>query len=119
MSTLDQAMNYLADYVVDTGWKNNLSDKRANLTIWYRVKSGVCYITYQSAGGSAPTIPAKTWTSLGVLPSEARPSKIIYAPVNGRTGVVGELQISTAGLIQIYLSAATQITVGDIVFPVG
>lgn len=119
MATLDDMMNYLG---TDTGWKTDLTDKYTYLNYQqYRVKAGICYYNVQTAGGSAPNIPATTWTLLGVLPEGARPSVTIFGAVTSRASSkdMGECQITDDGKVRIYLAAATQIVAFSIAFPVG
>lgn len=119
MANLDQIMDYLG---TDTGWKSDMTDQYANLNYQqYRVKAGICYYNVQTSGGSAPNIPATTWTLLGVLPEGARPSITIYVSITGRSNskIMGECQITDDGKVRIYLAAATQIVAFSTAFPVG
>ena len=119
MATLDDMMNYLG---TDTGWKTDLASQYSYLNFQqYRVKAGVCYYTVQTAGGTAPNIPASTWTLLGVLPENARPSVTIFVSITGRSTskIMGECQITDDGKVRIYLAAASQIVSFSAAFPVG
>ena len=110
----------LTKMLADTSWKDDLTSKYAYLNFMkYRVRNGFCTVTFQTSGASAPNIPANTWTILGTLPENARPSITIYGDCGTRTSYNAELQIGADGRIGLNPSGATQVWAASVTFPVG
>lgn len=107
--------------LTDTGWtESGITGKYSYLNVLkYRVKNGVCYVIFQTSGGSAPALPTGTWTILGTLPAGARPSLTVYSGCGIRSSGNGEVQVGSDGRIGIYPGISYQIWAGTISFPVG
>lgn len=104
----------------DTGWKTDFTDKYAYLNVLrYRIKGGVCYVYFQTAGGTSPNMPAGQWTYLGTLPEEARPDLTIYGAGTSRSTSKGsaDVQITPDGKVGINPGTACTIWVSNITYP--
>lgn len=111
MSTLDQAMNYLADTMTDTGWKK-VSE---NYDVYYRRKNG--FVTVRGRGANVTV--ATSGTAVGTLPEGFRP--IGYDCDNACSALGGNaellVRVQTSGRVIIFSQPASQYWSFCITFP--
>ena len=121
MLNLKKLLTKILSGLTDTGWTDSgITGKYAHLNVLnYRVKAGVCYVIFQTAGGGAPALPTGTWTILGTLPVGARPSQTVYAGCGLRSSGNGEVQIGSDGRIGINPGISYSVWAGNVSFPVG
>ena len=91
MSTLDQAMNYLADKFVDNGWHNLING------VEYRKLVGIVYVRAYITGNAFNT----SYKVIGTLPSGYRPKATIYAVCGFSSAVEGIVYVSDVGNIGV------------------
>lgn len=113
MSTLDQAMNYLADMMTDTGWIKVTE----NYNVYYRKKNGFVTVRGSAAGVSV----SQSGTLVGILPEGFRP--IGYDCDNACSALGGSSELlvrvqSTSGKVFIFSNPASQYWSFCITFPV-
>lgn len=112
MSTMDQAMNYLADTMTDTGWiKVN-----ENYDVYYRRKNG--FVTVRGRGANVPV--AKAGTVVGILPEGFR--VIGYDCDNACSALGGSASLliriqASSGRVIVFSEPASQYWSFCITFP--
>ena len=91
MSTLDQAMNYLADKFVDDEWHTLTNGAE------YRKLVGIVYIRAYIGGNSFST----SYKVIGTLPSGYRPKTTVYAVCGFNNAAEGTVYVSNDGKVGV------------------
>lgn len=75
----------------DTGWVT------LNAAIRYRIKNGICFV--RGFSGSGGTAVNSGGVAVGTLPDGARPQYELTAAMSTRSSAVGQVNVSTSGVI--------------------
>ena len=105
MSTLDQAMNYLAglDLVLRTGTITKASGWSTGVN-WVKRKFGIVEFYYECNGG---TLPSSGWFTVGTLPSGFRPNSYFdMINLDNQKSTDCCVKVTSTGAIQIYRTSS-------------